>query len=55
MKADGSDKIAVQYFKAIPQINAPAEDTSFSLKQPALMVTGVFLIVLINRKQKDSK
>mgnify|MGYP001290607789 CR=1 FL=1 len=55
IKADGTGKIAVRYFKAIPHINAPEENIPFSLKQPVLTAAGVFLIVQINRRRKASE
>lgn len=55
LKADGTGRIAVRYFKAMPYINAPEETTPFSLKQPILMAVGIFLIVQINQRQKVSE
>ena len=51
LKADGTGKIAVRYFKALPYLNAPQETTLLSPKPLILAAAGVFLIVQINRRQ----
>lgn len=51
LKADGTGRIAVRYFKAMPYINAPEESSPFPLKQAILTAAGIFLIVQMNRKR----
>lgn len=51
LKVDGTGRIAVQYFKEMPYINAPEENHPFSLKSLILLGTGIFLIVQMNRKK----
>ena len=50
LKADGTGRIAVLYFKELPYINAP-EENKLPLKPIILSGTGIFLIVLMNRKK----
>lgn len=51
IKAEGSGKITLRYFKAAPFFNTPEENTRLSLKQPILAGVGVLLIVLISRSE----
>ncbi len=51
-KADGADRFPVRYFKFAPYINAPEDDTRPSAGQPALMLAGVLLIIIMNRRKK---
>lgn len=51
LKADGTGRIAVQYFKELPYINTPEENPPFSLKPLILSGVGIFLIVQMNRKK----
>lgn len=50
LKADGTGKIAVRYFKALPYLNAPQETTLLSPKPLILAAAGVFLIAHRRRK-----
>lgn len=51
LKADGTGRIAVQYFKKMPYINAPEENPPFSLKSLLLSGAGILLIVQMNWKK----
>lgn len=51
LKADGTGRIAVQYFKAMPYINTLEENPPFFLNPLILTVVGIFLIVQMNRKK----
>jgi hypothetical protein len=51
LKADGTGRITVRYFKIMPYVNAPEENSSLPLKQVILTVAGIFLIVQMNRKR----
>ncbi|MEA5025608.1 MAG: hypothetical protein VB109_22540 [Desulfitobacterium hafniense] len=55
LKADGTGRIAVWYFKTMPYINAPEESSSLPLKQAILTAAGIFLIIQMNRKRTVSK
>jgi len=50
-KADSADRFPVRYFKFAPCINAPEEDTRPSAGQPTLMLAGMFLIIIMNRRK----
>lgn len=50
LKADGTGRIAVRYFKALPYLNAPEETTPFSPKPLISAAAGIFLIVQMNRR-----
>lgn len=54
IKADGTGKIAVRYFKAMPYLNTPEKSPPFSLGHLILTAAGIFLIVQMNRKRKVS-
>ena len=54
LKADGTGRMPVKYFKEMPYINSSAEDSQFSIGQVILIGIGVLLIFLMNRKLKDS-
>ena len=51
LKADGTGRIAVRYFREMPYINAPEETLPFSFKSLILSGVGIFLIVQMNRKK----
>lgn len=51
LKADGTGRIAVRYWQAMPCINTPEESSPLPLKQVILAATGIFLIAQMNRKQ----
>lgn len=51
LKADGTGRIAVQYIKEMPYINAPEENQQFPLKPLILSGVGIFFIVQMNRKK----
>ena len=55
LKADGTGRIAVWYFKTMPYINAPEESSSLPLKQAILTAAGIFLIIQMKRKRTVSK
>lgn len=50
-KADGTGRVAVRYFKALPYLNAPEKVPPFSFGQLILAAAGVFLIVQMNRRR----
>ncbi len=54
LKANGTGRISVKYFKAMPYINSSEQNSQLSTGQAILIGTGVLLIVQMNRKQKDS-
>lgn len=54
LKADGTGRIPVKYFKEMPYLNSSVEDSRFSIRQVILIGVGVLLIFLMNRKLKDS-
>lgn len=55
LKADGTGRMAVRYFRAIPYVNAPEKSPPFSLGQPIMAAAGIFLIVRMNQRQAEPK
>lgn len=51
LKADGAGRIDVRYFSAMPYINAPEANPSFSCNSLILSGTGIFLMVQRNRRK----
>lgn len=49
LKADGSGRIPVKYFEAMPYLNSLAEDVQHPFRQIILIGIGVLLIFFINR------
>ncbi|MCL6559996.1 MAG: hypothetical protein K6U74_14645 [Firmicutes bacterium] len=50
VKADGTSTAPVRYLKVAPFINTLEENTRPSFGQPALVVAGILLIIVMNRK-----
>lgn len=50
-KATGTSIVPIRYFTFFPHINAMEQDTGIGTRQPILMITGVFLIFMMNRKR----
>ena len=55
LKADGTGRLPVKYFKAMPFINASATDAQLSIRQVILIGVGVLLIYLMNNKRTGKK
>lgn len=55
VKASGAQTIAVRYLKNYPVFNTIEKDAQFSWGKVALLATGVFLILVMNRPRKQSK
>lgn len=49
LKADGTSTTQVRYLPNFPYINALEEESGFGKRQVILIITGVFLIILVNR------
>jgi hypothetical protein len=54
-KAGGSSTAPVRYFSFFPYINALEEDTEPNYRHLILIVTGAFLIYIVNRHKKKQK
>jgi len=54
-KASGSATVAVRYFSFFPYINALEEDTEPGYRHLILIVTGAFLVYIVNRPKKKQK
>jgi hypothetical protein len=52
IKADGKSILTVRYFERIPIINLPEHDTKPGPSQFILIAIGIFLIILMNLRQK---
>jgi len=55
IKVDGTGKIAVRYFKAMPYLNAREKSPPFSFGQLILTAAGILLIVRMNLKRTVSE
>ncbi len=51
LKADDKSNIRIRYFSAFPYINTPQNDARFGAGQLTLILTGLFLIFLMNVKR----
>ena len=51
-KADGTSTAPVRYLKQAPFINTLEENTKLSMGQFIMVVVGVFLIIVMNKKGK---
>ena len=55
LTADGTGKITVRYFKAMPYFNTPEKSSPFSFGQLILTAAGILLIVQMNQRWKASE
>lgn len=51
LKADGASFVQIRYFPAFPYINAMEKDTKFGARQLVLVLAGVALIFLMNKRK----